>query len=90
MCDDFMSYILLYLALLLHELIYIMGKGFVLDQIRKIASLPAKMDGLSIPDCTSTAEMEYSNSVCHTPPTMKTGVMMLMMKMMKLMMRLRM
>ena len=41
----------------------IMGKGFVPDQIRKIASLPARMGGLSIPDCTSTAEMEYSNSV---------------------------
>ena len=40
-----------------------MGKGFVPDQIRKIASLPARMGGLSIPDCTSTAEMEYSNSV---------------------------
>ena len=41
----------------------IMGKVFVPDQIRKIASLPARMGGLSIPDCTSTAEMEYSNSV---------------------------
>ena len=40
-----------------------MGKGFVPDQIRKIASLPARMGGLSIPDCTSTAEMEYSYSV---------------------------
>ena len=41
----------------------IIGKMFVPDYIRDIISLPAKMGGLGILDCTKTANLEYQNSI---------------------------
>ena len=41
----------------------IMGKLHVPDAIRNILALPARMGGIGITDPTSTAELEYENSV---------------------------
>ena len=51
----------------LHHLEYcipaIIGNKFVPYHIRNITSLPARMGGLCIQNCTTTAGVEYSNSV---------------------------